>query len=98
MVGLENLNYEKSRALWKKKCLSSHLQRILEFVLSNAVWTRERKFRHTRGRRSLHRSASSATWRKMKPRNAFFGNARSGKIFAKSSRLPKRSMKTLDIR
>ena len=51
MVGLENLNYEKSRALWKKKCLSSHLQRILEYILSNAVWTRDRKFRHTRGRK-----------------------------------------------
>ena len=25
MFGLEDLNYEKSRALWKKKCLNSHL-------------------------------------------------------------------------
>ena len=50
MVGLEDLNYEKSRALWKKKCLNSHLQRTLEYVLSNAVWFRERNFRHTGGR------------------------------------------------
>ena len=49
MVGLEDLSYEKSRALWKKKCLNSHLHRSLEYVLSNAVWTRERKFRHTAG-------------------------------------------------
>ena len=49
MEGLEDLSYEKSRALWKKNILDSHLQRSLEYVLSNAVWTRERKFRHTKG-------------------------------------------------
>ena len=51
MVGLEDLSYEKPWALWEKKCLDSHLQRVLEYILSNAVWTRERKFRHTRGRK-----------------------------------------------
>ena len=30
--------------------MNNHLQRSLEYVLSNAVWFRERKFRHTRGR------------------------------------------------
>ena len=49
MEGLEDLSYEKSRALWKKRSLDKHLHRSLEYVLSNAVWTRERKFRHTHG-------------------------------------------------
>ena len=49
MKGLEDLSYEKSRALWKKRSLDRHLHRSLEYVLSNAVWTRERKFRHTEG-------------------------------------------------
>ena len=51
MEGLEDLSYEKSRALWKKRSLDTHLHRSLEFVLSNAVWTRERKFRHTEGKK-----------------------------------------------
>ena len=52
MAGLEDLSYDKSSRLWKKKTLNSHLQRLLEYVLSNAVWTRERQFRHAAGRES----------------------------------------------
>ena len=49
MAGLGDMNYERSSMLWKKKALGNHLQRVLEYVLSNAVWTRERRFRHTNG-------------------------------------------------
>ena len=49
MHGLEDMNYEKSSMLWRKKALNNHLQRLLEHVLSNAVWTRERIHRHTQG-------------------------------------------------
>merc|ERR1712074_401197 len=41
MEGLEDLSYEKSRALWKKRSLDKHLHRSLEYVLSNAVETPE---------------------------------------------------------
>ena len=50
MQGLEDLDYKQSTMLWRWKKLDNHIQRLLEIVLSNAVWTRERVFRHTNGR------------------------------------------------
>ena len=47
MVGLEDLSSEKSRAIRKKKTLDRHLLRSLEYVISNAVLSQERKFRLT---------------------------------------------------
>ena len=49
MRGIEEMDYERSALLWRKKKLERHLQRLLELVLSGAVWTLERKFRHTNG-------------------------------------------------
>ena len=98
MKGLEDLSYEKSRAPLKKRSLDKHVHRSLEYALSNAVWTRERKFRQTREGNNPHTCVNSATQTKMKLQNAFIENARSGQESAKRSRLPERFKKKLDVR
>ena len=86
MVGLEDLNYEKSRLLWMKKCLNSNLQRSLEYVILNAVWFRERKFRHTRGRGESSPRSKFCDSNEDEKYEHIYWKCKNGKISDKSSR------------
>ena len=53
MVGAADMDYEKTAHLWLSGKLGSHLQRMLEMVITGAVWTNERRHRHTGGHPAL---------------------------------------------